>query len=187
MYLANCLDQFSFSRVGYVQSHECSPFLLVYCDCTKTANTEVLVCWVVWYMIWFIIFVVWPHLVFFSCRDRDQVYVLWCIEPPWVVRYFKGFGVDTRKFDVGFYNWTMTYRRDSDVYFPYYLKKTLMEELPRGKNVVDDIIRKKKKMAVSYFNLRLQCFSFYCKCKLFYLLFFVVHRRLARNGNVWRN
>ena len=66
------------------------------------------------------------------------------------MRYFRNFGVDTRVFDTGFFNWTMTYRRDSDVYFPYYLKKTLMEELPRGRPVVDSIIRKKSKMAVSF-------------------------------------
>ncbi|KAB7498128.1 Alpha-(1,3)-fucosyltransferase C, partial [Armadillidium nasatum] len=46
-------------------------------------------------------------------RKHNQVYVLFSMEAPPVVNY------DRLEYYDYFFNWTMTYRRDSDVYFPF--------------------------------------------------------------------
>ena len=50
----------------------------------------------------------------------------------------------------GFFNWTMTYRWDSDVTIPYGSRDEIVKNVARGKHVVDDIIRNKEKLAVSF-------------------------------------
>nr|CAB3247479.1 alpha3-fucosyltransferase [Phallusia mammillata] len=47
-------------------------------------------------------------------RKPDQMYVYFSREPPWFYQE-KNFSL----VDKDFFNWTMTYRRDSDIYFPY--------------------------------------------------------------------
>nr|CAB3247556.1 alpha-(1,3)-fucosyltransferase 6-like [Phallusia mammillata] len=79
-------------------------------------------------------------------RDPNQFFVWWSWENPWVVRWMEH--NDLRRHDNSFFNWTMTYRRDSDVYAPYYLLRNVYNNLPKGKKVVDDLIAAKKGLAV---------------------------------------
>lgn len=56
-------------------------------------------------------------------------------------------GNDLKSFN-SFFNWTMTYRRDSDVLGLYGYRNWPITALQHGTKVVDDIIAKKKKLAV---------------------------------------
>ena len=67
-------------------------------------------------------------------------------ESPWVVRWYSGRHL--KEYDNGFFNWTMTYRRDADIYNPYSSMHDLYEILPKGKQVVKKILAKKTGIAV---------------------------------------
>ena len=57
---------------------------------------------------------------------------------------------DFQKFDEGFINVTMTYRTDSDIFYPYTKNVPLVKILSRGKSWVDEHLAKKKNVAVSF-------------------------------------
>jgi len=54
------------------------------------------------------------------------------------------------EYDNGFFNWTMSYRIDADIYFPYFDMKFVYDQLRKGKEAIDDIIRKKTGLAVGF-------------------------------------
>nr|CAB3247538.1 alpha-(1,3)-fucosyltransferase 6-like [Phallusia mammillata] len=80
-----------------------------------------------------------PHTWLFY-RHARQRFVWWSLESPWVVQWFEN--LDLHEHDE-FFNWTMTYRRDADIYDPYYNLYDLWGKLERGKEAVDKIIAKK--------------------------------------------
>ena len=53
------------------------------------------------------------------------------------------------KFDHGFINITMTYRTDSDIFYPYTREIPLAKTLSEGKSRVDKLLAQKKNVAVS--------------------------------------
>ena len=85
------------------------------------------------------------RFVFATCRDPEQVFVWWSAENPVILRngnhYLKTFN--------NFFNWSLTYRRDSDVMGLYGYRGFAIAGMPRGKEAIDEEIRKKKKLAVS--------------------------------------
>jgi len=54
------------------------------------------------------------------------------------------------EYDNGFFNWTMSYRLDADVYLPYYSMRQIYDSLPKGKAVVDAIVKRKIGIAVGF-------------------------------------
>ena len=83
-----------------------------------------------------------------------QVFIWWSMETPSIVELG---GKDLRFFD-NFFNWTWTYRRDSDVVGSYGQRSGVIKNLNKGRKVVDQIIANKKKLAVS---LLILVFSIY--------------------------
>ena len=49
-----------------------------------------------------------------------------------------------------FINWTMNYRVDADVFFSYLRTESLLEFLKNNRSI-DEIIKKKRNVAVSYY------------------------------------
>jgi len=59
-------------------------------------------------------------------------------------------GLDLTQYDNGFFNWTMTYKTDADVYMPYrHLLGHYYRTIAKGKVHVDRILEQKTKLAVS--------------------------------------
>ena len=58
-------------------------------------------------------------------------------------------GIDLTQYDNGFFNWTMTYRRDADIHKPYGVMHDIYEDVSKGKRAVDKILAKKMDFAVS--------------------------------------
>ena len=48
-----------------------------------------------------------------------------------------------------FINWTMSYRTDSDIFYPYVNSKMLKSATEAGSNYVDSIVSGKERVAVS--------------------------------------
>ena len=71
----------------------------------------------------------------------------WSAEGPSVLRLD---GIKLGGYD-GFFNWTWTYRRDADVLRNYGYRGDLLKSVEKGKDAIDKIIAKKKRLAVSYF------------------------------------
>ena len=85
-------------------------------------------------------------------RHPDQVFVARFQESPRTMKMW--FGVDLKKFGGNFVNWTMTYRRDADVFCPYLKWNTLKLGNPREEeSKMDKILSKKSRVAV--------CFTFF--------------------------
>uniref|UniRef100_H2Y538 Fucosyltransferase n=1 Tax=Ciona savignyi TaxID=51511 RepID=H2Y538_CIOSA len=84
----------------------------------------------------------WKHY-----RAPDQYFVFWSLESPAFIQ--NGGNRDMKKFDGGFINWTMTYRLDADIFAPF-LQPSEANRIffGRGKSYVDQIMRKKNKMAL---------------------------------------
>jgi len=102
-------------------------------------------------------------------RDPKQYFVFFSIENP---AYFPQLSPNrVEKFVGGFINWTMTYRRDADVYYPYArLDKRILSS---GKSYIDALIKSKSNLAVSF------CLNFFFHS----LQFFTSSRRdCANNG-----
>ncbi|XP_076823058.1 4-galactosyl-N-acetylglucosaminide 3-alpha-L-fucosyltransferase 9-like isoform X1 [Clavelina lepadiformis] len=82
-------------------------------------------------------------------RANDQLYIFWNAETPGAVRKeLSNAGTDVALFESGFFNWSMTYRTDADVYWGYGYRGDLLNYVSRGKDAVDIIIKSKKKLAV---------------------------------------
>jgi len=59
-------------------------------------------------------------------------------------------GRDLIEYDNGFFNWTLTYKTDADVYIPYReMMGTFYGRIRKGKADVDRILAKKTKLVVS--------------------------------------
>jgi len=58
-------------------------------------------------------------------------------------------GEDLTDYDNGFFNWTLTYKTDADVYIPYRDIIGFYGRIRKGKVDVDRIIAKKTKLVVS--------------------------------------
>jgi len=59
-------------------------------------------------------------------------------------------GRDLTQYDNGFFNWTMTYKTDADVYIPYReMIGKFYGRIRKGKVDVDRILAKKTKLVVS--------------------------------------
>ncbi|XP_002123424.2 4-galactosyl-N-acetylglucosaminide 3-alpha-L-fucosyltransferase FUT5-like [Ciona intestinalis] len=82
----------------------------------------------------------WKH-----SRKRSQRFVWWSDENPWDLKHFGQ--RDPRKFG-NFFNLTMTYRTDSDVFFPIWRKESLFKEVANHPQSVDEIIRPKTLLAI---------------------------------------
>ncbi|CAK8691350.1 unnamed protein product [Clavelina lepadiformis] len=80
-------------------------------------------------------------------RRSDQIYIWRTREAPSIT---EAWGKDLRYFDGGFFNWTSTLRRDSDVIDRKWDRGEMLRQLPKGKKVVDDIIKEKNKLAFVY-------------------------------------
>ena len=80
-------------------------------------------------------------------RHPRQRFVWFCEESPWVVRWHTG--KDLTQYNNGFFNWTMTYRRDADIHKPYGVMHDIYEDLSKGKQAVDKILDKKVDFAIS--------------------------------------
>ncbi|XP_076804674.1 4-galactosyl-N-acetylglucosaminide 3-alpha-L-fucosyltransferase 9-like [Clavelina lepadiformis] len=78
-------------------------------------------------------------------RRSDQIYIWRTREAPSIT---EAWGKDLRYFDRVFFNWTSTLRRDSDVIDRKWDRGEMLRQLPKGKKVVDDIIKEKNKLAV---------------------------------------
>ncbi|XP_078483184.1 3-galactosyl-N-acetylglucosaminide 4-alpha-L-fucosyltransferase FUT3-like isoform X2 [Ciona intestinalis] len=83
----------------------------------------------------------WQHY-----RDKDQLFTFMTMESP--SNIIHGESRNLRKFDDSFINITMTHRRDSDVFTPYVTPDDVTRMYSRGKDYVDDVISKKKKVAL---------------------------------------
>lgn len=85
----------------------------------------------------------WNHY-----RAPEQSFVWWSAENP--VSVSNELNLPPQAFEVfdGFFNKTMTYRHDADIFWGYGTQLGLMKSLPRGKEVVDSIINKKTKLAL---------------------------------------
>jgi len=80
-------------------------------------------------------------------RHPDQVFVARFQESPRTMKMW--FGVDLKKFGGNFVNWTMTYRRDADVFCPYLKWNTLKLGNPREEeSKMDKILSKKSRVAL---------------------------------------
>ncbi|XP_076804975.1 alpha-(1,3)-fucosyltransferase 7-like [Clavelina lepadiformis] len=77
-------------------------------------------------------------------RNPEQVFVWWSLEGPAVLQLE---GVNLPAFD-GFFNWTMTYRRDADVIQRYGYRGDILNSVTKGKKAVDDVIAAKTSLAV---------------------------------------
>jgi len=55
------------------------------------------------------------------------------------------------EYDNGFFNWTMSFRLDADVYLPYYGMKFVYDNVRKGKAAIDEILRRKTGIAVSFY------------------------------------
>ena len=80
----------------------------------------------------------WKHY-----RNPDQIFVWWSAENPAVL------GTIHENWDAfdNFFNWTYSYRRDSEALYNYGNRANAIG-LKRGKKAVDDIIASKKKLAI---------------------------------------
>ena len=90
---------------------------------------------------------------------KNQTYIWWSAENP--ISLSNELSVqftDFQAFD-GFFNKTMSYRQDSDIYWPYGSTSKLLRKLSRGKKAVDDILLKKSNLAVSIFTNLFLIFS----------------------------
>ncbi|CAK8684333.1 unnamed protein product [Clavelina lepadiformis] len=76
-------------------------------------------------------------------RNPEQVFVWWSLEGPAVLQLE---GVNLPAFD-GFFNWTMTYRRDADVIQRYGYRGDILNSVTKGKKAVDDVIAAKTSLA----------------------------------------
>nr|CAH04969.1 alpha3-fucosyltransferase [Ciona savignyi] len=86
----------------------------------------------------------WKH-----SRRSDQLFVWWSSDNPGDVKQNLGLtNSDLREFDNGFFNWTMTYMNDADVVRSYGSRWELINQLEKGKSVVDQIISDKTKIAM---------------------------------------
>ncbi|XP_002128300.3 4-galactosyl-N-acetylglucosaminide 3-alpha-L-fucosyltransferase FUT6 [Ciona intestinalis] len=81
----------------------------------------------------------WRHY-----RDPNQLYVWWSAEGPGILQME---GRDLREFDGGFFNWTWTYRQNADVFRGYGYRGYILDFVPKGKQVVDEILKHKTKTA----------------------------------------
>ena len=81
----------------------------------------------------------------FVFRTPEQVFIWWTAESPGSFVFMKH---NLDDYD-NFFNWTMTYRRDSDVTAPYNTAHDLYKTIEMGQNAIDDIISKKEKLSVS--------------------------------------
>ena len=80
----------------------------------------------------------------FIHRTQHQKYVWWCREPPSHVVGHKMF-TDFRK---GYFNWTMTFRRDADISTPWGLREDVKSILKKRNSSLQQIMKAKKKLAV---------------------------------------
>ncbi|CAK8680310.1 unnamed protein product [Clavelina lepadiformis] len=81
----------------------------------------------------------WRHY-----RHPKQIFVWWSGEAPPVLQN-ENYQLDV--FD-GFFNWTWTYRRDADVLRNYGYRGDLLKSVEKGKDAIDKIIAKKKRLAI---------------------------------------
>ncbi|XP_076818147.1 uncharacterized protein LOC143463524 isoform X2 [Clavelina lepadiformis] len=86
----------------------------------------------------------WKHT-----RYDHQIFVWWSDQNPWYIKYISNQSLTEYN---NFFNWTMTYRRDSDVYFPLWRKSSLYSNLAGGRDNVRNVIDKKTKSAVWILN-----------------------------------
>uniref|UniRef100_H2Z3S8 Fucosyltransferase n=1 Tax=Ciona savignyi TaxID=51511 RepID=H2Z3S8_CIOSA len=83
----------------------------------------------------------WKHY-----RDPDQYFVFLSRESPSYVMQYEHRTLS--KFDGGFINWTMTYRSDSNIFYPYFHPPNARYVFNRGKDWVDSNLAKKSKTAL---------------------------------------
>ena len=86
-------------------------------------------------------------------RDQEQIFNWISMESPGNILTH---GYDQKYFD-NFYNYTSSHRRDADIYTPYGSKEQLIRTVQFGKEQVNEILKKKDKLAVSnnYYILRI--------------------------------
>jgi len=83
----------------------------------------------------------WKHY-----RNPEQVFIWWTAESPGSFVFMKH---NLDDYD-NFFNWTMTYRRDSDVTAPYFTTNDLLKSIEMGQSAIDDIISKKEKLSIIF-------------------------------------
>lgn len=81
----------------------------------------------------------------FPNRTVSQLYIWWCREPPTHVLTYP-LDMNYRR---GFFNWTMTYRRDSDVSTPWDFTENVKSSLKKCNVTLAEIISKKNKTAIA--------------------------------------
>uniref|UniRef100_H2YLP2 Fucosyltransferase n=1 Tax=Ciona savignyi TaxID=51511 RepID=H2YLP2_CIOSA len=87
----------------------------------------------------------WKNYLLYFFRRRNQLYVYWSMENPWVMRYL--YKRDFKRFN-NFFNMTMTYRRTADIYDSYGTRRETLNKVAKGKHVVDKIMQNKNASAI---------------------------------------
>uniref|UniRef100_H2Z0U3 Fucosyltransferase n=1 Tax=Ciona savignyi TaxID=51511 RepID=H2Z0U3_CIOSA len=77
--------------------------------------------------------------------QRWQYFVWWSEENPWNLKHF---GKRDPSLFPGFFNLTMTHRRDSDIFFPTWSKSSLFQEMEHATESVDELLRRKYYLAL---------------------------------------
>uniref|UniRef100_H2ZNY5 Fucosyltransferase n=1 Tax=Ciona savignyi TaxID=51511 RepID=H2ZNY5_CIOSA len=82
----------------------------------------------------------WKHY-----RTPSQLFVFWSKENPWSMRYL--YRTDFKEFD-NFFNMTMTYHTNSDLYSGYGSRRKVLNKVEKGSRAVDNLISTKTKLAI---------------------------------------
>nr|XP_002130364.1 alpha-(1,3)-fucosyltransferase 6-like [Ciona intestinalis] len=82
----------------------------------------------------------WQHY-----RSPKQLFVFWSKENPWAMRYL--YRTDFKAFD-NFFNMTMTYHKNSDLYSGYGTRRNVYNMVEKGANVLDKLLSEKSKLAI---------------------------------------